>query len=372
MISIVPDSVSKSRGKQYPSRTRTKGKILQFPSQMAAHLSAKQEAQQRQNAADARDDISGAEDDNRDVTAYQEPTTVSVEVVKALPVISSAKTSGIIDIDSTGAMHVRISGLDEGKDDHLGNSLGTHVQHISLGPGGELVDHYVVHLTESVDGSSPTIQTAFIPAVAGAQIFASNPQEIGIQPIAIIEARPFNVSDCTGKQILATSSANAILTSHQGHVRNEGHGQGNITISGDYITVTDGGNILGERVQDVKAEYRTDGGGSDSRTLMSSHGSLVMMSGAGGMVDVSVADRNGLTDVECKEESLMVIGNHSLMVSANEMGAGPTDMGGDMMDGGLSLFSPPVSADSYVGGQTYITCSTHLVDYAHTVLQGPS
>uniref|UniRef100_A0A0B7ASR0 C2H2-type domain-containing protein n=1 Tax=Arion vulgaris TaxID=1028688 RepID=A0A0B7ASR0_9EUPU len=372
MISIVPDSISKSRGKQYASRTRSKGKILQFPSQMAAHLSEKQRLQR---SAEVLNEVMGSVNDKDDVS-FREPSTVSVEVVKALPVMSSVKTSGVIDIDSNGTMSVHISGLDDGKDVNIGDSLGAHVQHISVGPGGELMDHFVVHLTESVDGSSPTIQTAFIPAVAGAQIFANTSQEMGIQPIAIIEARSFHVSDCSGKQSLASAGANAIMRSHRMHMQNDGGGQENMIVSGDYVTVSEGAHILHDRVQVVTSKFRDsskmnlcEASRANGGVMMSSHASDVMMSG---VVDVSISERNGMSDVGCKEEAVMVIDNHSLMVSASEMSAGATDVGGDMMDGALSLFSPPVSADSYVGGQAFITCPTHLVDYAHTVLQGPS
>lgn len=376
MISIVPDSVSKSRGKQYPSRTRSSGKVMQFPSQMVAHLSLKQQ-QRHQKQMEARNGMSdlgngdaGIKDDS------QEQNTLSVEVVKALPDISSVRTSGgVIDIDSTGAMSVRIPEL-EGKDEISGESLGAHVQHISLGPGGELVDHYVVHLTESVDGSSPTIQTAFIPAVSGAQLFGSSPQGMGIQPIAIIEARSFNMAECAGKQILAAAGTNTIMAGHRG---DQLEGQHRENVSG-YITVTDGAHILGAGTSGLKSDLSDAGklelpgtSGVENGTLISSHDNDLMVARANGLVGSSESDRAGLSG-DCKDESVMVLGSHGLMVSAGEIGGGSADVGGDMMDGALSLFSPPVSTDSYMGGQTYITCSTHLVDYAssQTILHGPS
>ncbi|XP_050396148.1 zinc finger protein 341 [Patella vulgata] len=56
---------------------------------------------------------------------------------------------------------------------------------------GELIDHYVVHLAEASDGSAPTIQTTFIPAVSGTQVLTEN----GAIPVTIIEAQPVQMSD---------------------------------------------------------------------------------------------------------------------------------------------------------------------------------
>lgn len=90
-----------------------------------------------------------------DVILGGDTKTLSVELVKSLPLISnhSASTSLIDDVNV---------GVD--------------------------VDHYVVHLSESVDGSEPSIETTFIPAGCGNSLFATDPSSTGIQPIAIIEA----------------------------------------------------------------------------------------------------------------------------------------------------------------------------------------
>ena len=81
--------------------------------------------------------------------------TIAVEMVKALPVLTPSAKSG------NSAMNIEVNGMAgnpgvtklEGEDVMLSSPL-----HQMIGPSGELLDHYVVHLTEAVDGSASTIQ----------------------------------------------------------------------------------------------------------------------------------------------------------------------------------------------------------------------
>ncbi|KAH9503546.1 hypothetical protein Btru_068156 [Bulinus truncatus] len=386
MISIAPDSLSKSRGKQYPSRTRLKGKIQQLT--LAEELSGKQFQQDKMYQK-----LDSNDEDNK---KYEDSNMLSVEVVKALPLVTSTRNvQSVVSVDGT----IHIPELDDKSS--LSASLGHHVQQISLGRNGELVDHYVVHLTESVDGSGPTIQTAFIPAVSGGQIFTSGPGGMGIQPIAIIEARSFNMAqgDGSGAQVLSADGGNTILACTQGQL------DGSNVSGGSYITVSDGTHIVSDSERMVKTELEDAGmiilseeGGSGGVTgdmiaghvIMSeqscsdhirSRGQVVEMESV--MNGQAVADcteagiSNGqLLDMGSKKQPIVVINNHGMMVSAGDMVS--VEAGGDMMDTALSLFGPQSSAEGYVGGQmvvsddqTYITCN---VDYSTSdhVLDGTS
>ncbi|XP_046585126.1 zinc finger protein 341-like isoform X2 [Haliotis rubra] len=60
-----------------------------------------------------------------------------------------------------------------------------------------MLDHYVVHLTETVHENGPTIQT-FIPTVSGGQVLHATESASGnLQPITIIEAQPVHMTVTT-------------------------------------------------------------------------------------------------------------------------------------------------------------------------------
>ncbi|XP_067650777.1 zinc finger protein 341-like isoform X2 [Haliotis asinina] len=60
-----------------------------------------------------------------------------------------------------------------------------------------MLDHYVVHLTETVQENGPTIQT-FIPTVSGGQVLHATESASGnLQPITIIEAQPVHMTVTT-------------------------------------------------------------------------------------------------------------------------------------------------------------------------------
>ena len=94
---------------------------------------------------------------------------------------------------------------DVGVDSEIPEMNSTQPQTIDLSG-----DHYIVHLQETADGSGPIMQTAFIPAMTGAQLVSGgvgNGVHIStahmlttgagdgtMQPIAIIEAQPLQMS----------------------------------------------------------------------------------------------------------------------------------------------------------------------------------
>ncbi|XP_055892196.1 zinc finger protein 341-like [Biomphalaria glabrata] len=351
MITIAPDSLSKSRGKQYSSRTRMKVKAQRMLA--VEELAGQLEQQGKEYAKQEMNEI--------DYRKYDDANTLSVEVVKALPLVSSpGKGQAVVKIEGTETIH--IPGLD---DKGLSASLG-HVQQISLGRNGELVDHYVVHLTESVDGSGPTIQTAFIPAVSGGQLFTRGPGGLDIQPIAIIAARSFNMTqtDGSGTQVLTSDGANAIIACTQGQL------EGTDVSGGSFITVSDGTHLVSDGDRGVKSEL------GDAGMIMLSEDGMTSTSDSRGcqIVEIDSVGVEGheasshMMDLGGKEQSMVVIDNHGMMMSASDMAS--VETGGDMMDTALSLFSPQSNGESYVGGQVvvsgdqaYIACN---VDYSTT------
>ena len=59
--------------------------------------------------------------------------------------------------------------------------------------GSQVIDHYVVHLTECSDGGVPTLHTSLTPATLQAGLAAGT-----LQPITIIEATPVQMAGAGG------------------------------------------------------------------------------------------------------------------------------------------------------------------------------
>ena len=59
--------------------------------------------------------------------------------------------------------------------------------------GSQVIDHYVVHLTECSDGGVPTLHTSLTPATLQAGLAAGT-----LQPITIIEATPVQMAGTGG------------------------------------------------------------------------------------------------------------------------------------------------------------------------------
>lgn len=393
MVTISPDSVAKSRGKQYLSRTRGKAKVMQqLPVEMAqSFMSVKQRLRRQQlqkrikaeaelKEAEAAQMIQGKNNEGMHVTPVSSMShNVVVSTGNQRKLVSATGVNIDTSIEDIGleSQAVTIT-KEEIPDVNCVESGQNQIQQISLTSAGELMDHYVVHLTDSVDGAGPTIQTAFIPAVSGGQIFASPTGGLGIQPIAIIEARSLAVGTSTSDA--SEGQEAGIMVSVNGN--QEGEMQGTVVdVDNNFITVARMGSE-GEIIQEgapveVEEEDKStmimlsDGGttvghgdvvaGSEGQLLATHHGSSLLMSvqgsEAGGSsqhcADVTVGSKIGEEEEEEEMED-----NGTVMVIGSQPGEG------EMMD----LFE---GRDSFVGGQVvvsgdqaYIACSSQLVDYA--------
>ncbi|XP_005096795.2 zinc finger protein 341 [Aplysia californica] len=391
MISITPDSIAKSRGKQYPSRTRGKGTLLSSTTAqlVAQHLSAKQqqqlqESEQLQQPHRQPDKLKGKKA-SPGSTRRRSKNTLSVEVVKALPVLTPTEK---VEVTPGLDMEVEEIAPDKGEEETLTGSqvLSPSLQRVSLGPAGELVDHYVVHLTESVDGSAPTIQTAFIPAVSGGQMFASGPGGMAIQPIAIIEASSLNMgagSEVAGTQILTADVAGAMMRPQaELHLHKEDGrevaAEGLVSHAEAQGRLADSGSHVKTEMEDTRlmilSEHKARGavGGisptASTDVLVGGQTPSVMeVHGHAGDAQVG-GQRVGKDDV------VMVIGNGGIMGDGSGMVGvgGEEEEGADILEvnSSLSFFQPPVSSEAFVerqvvvsDGQAFIACSSQLVDY---------
>ena len=393
MVTISPDSVSKSRGKQYLSRTRGKAKVIQFPVETEqGFISVKQRLRRQQLQKRMKAELKEAEaaqmmqgKTHEESSIPEEGMASSTNDQQKMVPASGANIDAGIEICGLDSQAVTVA-KEEAPDVSCVDSGQAQIQQISLAPGGELMDHYVVHLTDSVDGTGPTIQTAFIPAVSGGKIFASSTGGLGIQPIAIIEARSLGVGTSTTDGSVGQGAGMMVsVAGHQGGevgvddnnfitvARVDGeaqiiHGAEAVGVEEDdkstMIMLSDGGTVEshGDDVETVN-----DGGlltsHHDSSLLMGVQGSADGVRTSQHCADVTVGVKVGEEEEEEMEDegAVMVIGTHA-------MGHQPVE--GEMMDGALSLFE---GRDSFVegqvvvsGDQAYIACSSQLVDYTST------
>ncbi|GFO28695.1 Zinc finger protein [Plakobranchus ocellatus] len=408
LVSISPDSVAKSRGKQYMSRTRGKTKVMQFPVEaVQGYMSVKQRLRRQQLQKRLKAELKEAESaqvirasSGGSICAGQGSAdrVTLADGQQRVEIKNGPDGEGSVECFGVDGQAVTI-GKEEGPDAGCADVGQAQIQQLSLTPTGELMDHYVVHLTDSVDGGGPTIQTAFIPAVSGGKIFASSAGGLGIQPIAIIEARSLGVgssgadgSDPQGNEMMVSVA-----------------GQGGET-SGPVVGVDDNNFITVTRVdgdaqiiqestvaeadgEEKAAMIMLSGGGETENCgdeddtsrpgdLLRSHHDSALLIGVPSSADSGDAESRHCGDVDMAEHSVtskisgeedeeeeemegqgavMVIGTHAMGDQSGESG---------IMDGALSLFE---GRDSFVGGQVvvsgnqaYITCSSQLVDYAST------
>jgi len=387
MISITPDSIAKSRGKQYASRTRGKGNALSSTTAelVAQHLSLKQDKELSQDKV-------------RPVKSGKKSSTVSVEMVKTLPALTpNSKLETGIEVQEP----VNSSSLDKENQCVVnGEMLSSSIQQV-LGPSGEIIDHYVVHLTESIDGSAPTIQTAFIQAsaVTGNQMFSSGAEGVSIQPIAIIEASSLNMGrENADRSILPADVSNSLLSNSQNqHFQREDCEVKHDTNS--FVTVSETGDLLTELKREHKPElddnrlliipdhkHYDDQDAknrlnpnqlmiiSDNKTqntgVLSSAGSSDVL--VGGQHPSDARTLSVETDqVEKHDRVVMVIGNRSVLVDSGDIVNSEVEEASDIMgvESSLSSLFPPTVSEAFTerqtdGTQSFISCSNELVDYS--------
>ncbi|RUS84203.1 hypothetical protein EGW08_008043, partial [Elysia chlorotica] len=385
MVTISPDSLSKSRGKQYVSRTRGKTKVVQLPVEAEqGFMSVKQRLRRQQLQKRIKAEMKEAEaaqmmqgkiceemDANQESTVTQEMISSTCDQQKLDP--SSGASIECCQLDSQAVTVAKeeapdVSCVDPGQ---------AQIQQISLTSGGELMDHYVVHLTDSVDGGGPTIQTAFIPSVSGGQIFASSAGGLGIQPIAIIEARSLGMGSSTTDVSVGQGAG---MMDHQGGEVVGVDGNNYITVArvDAEAQIIQAAEAVGVEEDDKSTMIMlSDGRTVDRRgdnveaanggeLLTSHHDNRLLMSVRGSEDGVTTSQHCGGKVGEEEEEmedegAVMVIGTHTIGHQPGE---------GEMMDGALSLFE---GRDSFVegqvvvsGDQAYIACSSQLVDYTST------
>ncbi|GFS21973.1 zinc finger protein 341-like [Elysia marginata] len=400
MVTISPDSVAKSRGKQYLSRTRGKAKVMQLPVENAqGFMPVKQRLRLQQlqkrikaelKEAEAAQMIQGKNPESigaNQVSSVSLDGVVSTDSHPKLVPSSGATIDTVIEGCSLEGQTVTVA-KEESPDLNCVDSGQNQIQQISLTPSGELMDHYVVHLTDSVDGAGPTIQTAFIPAVSGGQIFASSAGGLGIQPIAIIEARSLAVGSSTTD--VSDGQGSGMMVSVASHQEADMGGTVMGVDDNNFITVARVGTeaeIMPEATSvgvDEEVDKSTmimlsdkgsaeDGETGEGQLLPTHHEASLLMEVQGAAdgstssqncADVTVGSKIGGEEEEDEMEdegAVMVIGTHSIEHQPGD---------GEMMDGALSLFE---GRDSFVGGQVvvsgdqaYIACSSQLVDYTST------
>lgn len=78
---------------------------------------------------------------------------------------------------------------------------------------GQVIDHYVVHLTECSDGGCPSLHTTLTPATLQAGLAAGT-----LQPITIIEATPVQVSTHGGRSLAEATGLPMMGVSRSGEV----------------------------------------------------------------------------------------------------------------------------------------------------------